>query len=100
MLTGRLLLAAEAERIGLVNEVVPAAELEARALAFVAGLLDKSRAGVRGAKHLANLAMTTPLAEGLAEEIAFVHRYATTEADATEGLIAFKEKRKPAFRAD
>ena len=100
MLTGRLLLAAEAERIGLINEVVPAAELEARSLAFVSALLEKSRVGLRGAKHLANLAMTTTLEEGLKQEMAFVHRYATTEPDATEGLIAFKDKRKPAFRTD
>lgn len=100
MLTGKLLTASEAERIGLVNEVVPAAELDAAALKFVAGLLEKSGVGVRGAKHLANLAMTTPLDEGLRQEIAFVHRYATTTPDATEGLIAFKEKRKPAFRAE
>jgi enoyl-CoA hydratase/carnithine racemase len=100
MLTGKLLTAAEAERIGLVNEVVPAAELDGAALKFVEGLLEKSRVGVRGAKHLANLAMTTTLDEGLKQEMGFVHRYATTTPDATEGLIAFKEKRKPAFRAD
>jgi len=100
MLTGALLPAAEAERIGLVNAVVPAAELETAALKFVDGLLEKSRVGVRGAKYLANLAMTTDLEEGLKREIAFVHDYATTEPDATEGLVAFKDKRKPAFRAD
>jgi enoyl-CoA hydratase/carnithine racemase len=100
MLTGKLLTAAEAERIGLVNEVVPAAELGAAALKFVDGLLEKSRVGVHGAKYLANLAMTTGLEEGLKREIEFVHNYATTEPDATEGLVAFKEKRKPAFRAE
>ena len=70
---------------------------DAAAAALVAKLGDKSRAGLRGAKHLANLTLTTDLATGLRQEIDFVHRYATTEPDATEGLIAFKEKRKPAF---
>ena len=97
MLTGDLVSAIEAWDMGLVTDVVPDAELDAAAAALVAKLGDKSRAGLRGAKHLANLTLTTDLATGLRQEIDFVHRYATTEPDATEGLIAFKEKRKPAF---
>ncbi len=100
ILTGRLLSAAEAERIGLVGEVVPAAELDAAADAHAAALAEKSPVGVRGAKHLTNLTLTTTLEDGLQREIAFVHNYATTEPDATEGLIAFRDKRKPAFGVD
>lgn len=97
MLTGDLLSAEEARQIGLVNQVVPDAELDAAATALVTRLGEKSRVGLRGAKHLANLTLTTDLATGLRQEIDFVHRYATTERDATEGLMAFKEKRKPVF---
>jgi enoyl-CoA hydratase len=97
ILTGDLLSAEDARQIGLVNEVVADAELDAAAEALVARLGEKSRVGLRGAKHLANLTLTTDLAAGLRQEIDFVHRYATTERDATEGLVAFKEKRKPVF---
>jgi enoyl-CoA hydratase/carnithine racemase len=97
MLTGDLLSAEDAKQIGLVNTVVPDAELAAAASALAARLGEKSRIGLRGAKHLANLSLTADLATGLRREIDYVHRYATTERDATEGLIAFKEKRKPVF---
>ena len=97
MLTGDLVSAAEAKEMGLVGDVVPDADLQTAAQALVDNLGGKSRAGLRGAKHLANLTLTTDLASGLRQEIEFVHRYATTEPDATEGLIAFKEKRKPVF---
>jgi enoyl-CoA hydratase/carnithine racemase len=95
MLTGALLSAAEAERIGLVGAV--AADLEAAVQALIQGMSEKSRVGLRGAKHLANLTLTHDLDAGLEAEIAYVHAYATTEPDATEGLVAFKEKRQPAF---
>jgi enoyl-CoA hydratase/carnithine racemase len=97
MLTGDLLSAEEAQQTGLVNTVVPDVELAAAATALAARLGEKSRVGLRGAKHLANLTLTTDLSTGLRREIDYVHRYATTERDATEGLIAFKEKRKPVF---
>lgn len=97
MLSGRMIDAAEAERIGLVGEVVPAAGLLARAREFARDLGAKSPAGLRGAKYLVNQGMAGPLESGLQLEIAYVHNYATTEPDATEGLVAFKEKRKPAY---
>jgi enoyl-CoA hydratase/carnithine racemase len=97
ILTGNLLSAEEAERIGLVGQVVPDEALDQAVDALVAGLVEKSRVGLRGAKHLTNLTLTTDLATGLKREIEFVHHYATTEPDATEGLLAFKEKRKPVF---
>ncbi len=97
LLSGRMIDAAEAERIGLVGEVVPAGDLLARARDFARDLGTKSPAGLRGAKYLVNQGMTGPLESGLQLEIAYVHNYATTEPDATEGLVAFKEKRKPAY---
>lgn len=97
MLTGELLDARTSERWGLVTRVVPDAELIAAAEAWIESMSSKSPVGLPGAKRLANLTLDTTYAEGLREEIAFVHRYATTEPDATEGLVAFKEKRAPRF---
>ena len=97
MLTGELLCAADARQIGLVNEVVPAAELNAAVNRLLDKMRDKSRVGLSSAKHLANATLSMDLDTGLKYEIEFVHRYATTEPDAIEGLVAFKEKRKPAF---
>jgi len=97
MLTGDLLDAGQALQIGLVNQVVPDCELGAAVDALVTRMAEKSRAGLRGVKHLANLTLTTDLATGLQQEIEFVHAYATTEPDATEGLMAFRDKRKPNF---
>ncbi len=97
MLSGRLLDGSEAERIGLVSRAVPAAELEAATEALVAELLAKSPAGLKGAKHLINEGLRGTLEAGLEMERDYVHDYATTCADATEGLLAFKEKRAPRF---
>lgn len=100
MLTGELLDAATAEHWGLVTKVVPDAELIAAADAWVRELSNKSTVGLAGAKRLANMTLDLPYQEGLQAEIAFVHDYATTEPDATEGLVAFKEKRPPRFKKD
>ena len=97
MFTGDLLTAREAERLGLVNEVHPRASLQAGLEGLLAKLHTKSPVGLRGAKHLLNTAIREDLEGGLRSEIDYVERYATTEADPMEGLMAFKEKRKPRF---
>jgi enoyl-CoA hydratase/carnithine racemase len=48
-------------------------------------------------KTLARIASTQDLATGLRMELDYVWNYATTSADASEGLAAFDEKRKPRF---
>ena len=95
--TGELLPAAEAQRIGLVNRVVPAASFDKEVEAYVQLLAQKSPAGLKTAKRLVNMTMSLSLNEGLRREIEILRGYVTTEPDATEGLIAFAEKRKPAF---
>lgn len=99
LLTGKAIDGREAERLGLVNLAVPADELEATVAALAERMTGLSAAGLKGAKFLVNEGLKGSLDEGLDMEKAFVHRYATTEPDATEGLMAFAEKRKPAFRS-
>ncbi len=97
MLTGELLSAADACAIGLVGQVT--GDLGGSVDALITQMSSKSRVGLRGAKHLANLTLSHDLEAGLKAEIAYVHAYATTEPDATEGLLAFKDKRPPRFQA-
>jgi enoyl-CoA hydratase len=97
MFSGALLPAVEAERIGLVGKVVPAGELERYVQSVCDDLLHKSRVGLAGAKRLLNESRSRELPDGLQYEMDFVHRYATQESDAIEGLEAFRDKRKPRF---
>jgi len=97
MLTGAIVDSAEAERIGLVSKVVTDAELDAHLQRLLEQMSAASPLGLRGMKHLARIASTTELPDGLRAELDYVFRYATTSADATEGLAAFSEKRKPRF---
>ncbi|BBK32989.1 enoyl-CoA hydratase [Stella humosa] len=99
LLSGRLVDGVEAERIGLVAEAVPLADLATHVDTLVAGLMERSRAGIEGMKHLVNQGLRGSFADGLRMEVDYVHRYATSEPDATEGLVAFQEKRRPRFGA-
>jgi enoyl-CoA hydratase len=96
-LTGRMMDAAEAESAGLVARVVPAASLMDEAMALANKIAAQSLPIVLMAKESVNRAYETTLAEGLRFERRMFHASFGTE-DRREGMAAFAEKRKPAFR--
>ncbi len=97
LFTGRLLDAPEALRVGLVNAVVPAAELEATTMELAGRIAANAPIAVAAAKGL-----LTGLARGdAADDLAALHaafsRRAHEGADYAEGVRAFLEKRPPRF---
>ncbi len=97
VLSGRIIDAAEAERIGLVSRVVPASDLLSEAETLAETIASKSLPSVYAAKAALDAAMETGLAEGLAhEKQAFASLFDTD--DQKEGMAAFREKRQPDFR--
>jgi enoyl-CoA hydratase/carnithine racemase len=96
-LTGRNMDAAEAERSGLVSRVVPAAELMKEAMNAARTIAEKSVPIVMMTKETINRAYETTLAEGIRFERRVFHSMFATD-DQKEGMAAFSEKRKPAFR--
>jgi enoyl-CoA hydratase len=96
-LTGRMMDAAEAERAGLVSRIVPAAELLPEALKVAERIAQMSRPIAMMIKESVNRAYETTLGEGIRFERRLFHSTFAT-ADRKEGMTAFIEKRKPAFR--
>ncbi len=96
-LTGRMMDAAEAERSGLVSRVVPAEKLLDEALGVASRIAEMSRPAAMIAKEAVNRAFETSLAEGVRFERRVFHSLFATE-DQKEGMAAFTEKRKPAFK--
>lgn len=96
LFTGDIIDAAEAQRLGLVNRVVPAEKLMEEALAL-AGRLAQGPRAVGLAKRALYGSLTLDLAQALAYE-AQVQAEALATEDAQEGVRAFLEKRKPEFR--
>lgn len=97
ILTGRTMDAAEAERAGLVSRVVGPERLLDEALEAAAKIASLSRPSVLMAKEAVNRALETTLEEGLRFERRLFHSLFSTE-DQKEGMTAFIEKRKPAFK--
>src|SRR5262249_53553250 len=97
ILTGGMIGAQEAYRIGLVNEVVPAAEVIARAEAILKQIFANAPVAVKYSLESVNKGMHTSLAEGLSLEASLFGLCAGTD-DKKEGTSAFLEKRKPQFQ--
>jgi enoyl-CoA hydratase len=97
ILTGETISAQEAYRIGLVNEVVPAASLIARAEAILRQISTNAPIAVKFSLEAVNKGMDTSQAEGFALEASHFGICAATE-DKKEGTSAFLEKRAPAFQ--
>ena len=97
ILTGETISAQEAYRIGLVNEVVPAAGLIERAEAILKQIMANAPIAVKFSLEAANKGLETSQSQGLALEASFFGICAAT-ADKKEGTAAFLEKRAPQFR--
>jgi len=97
ILTGSIISAAEAYRIGLVNEVVPPAQLIARAEAILTEIFGNAPVAVKFSLQAVNDGLESTQAEGLSLEASLFGLCAATE-DKQEGTSAFLEKRKPQFQ--
>jgi enoyl-CoA hydratase len=96
ILSGGMISAQEAFRIGLVNEVVPAADLIPRAEAILKEIAANAPMAVRYSLEAVNKGMDTSQSEGFALEASYFGLCAGTE-DKKEGTSAFIEKRAPQF---
>ena len=97
VLTGEMISAAEALRIGLVNEVVPQTELIARAEAIAAKIIANAPLAIQYAMEAVNHGLDMTLADGLFLEATLFAVCCSTE-DKNEGTRAFLEKRQAAFK--
>src|SRR5712664_1978562 len=97
ILTGEIISAQEAWRIGLVNEVVPAANLISRAEAILKQIFSNAPIAIKHSLQAVNKGLETSLDEGLALEASFFGLCAGTE-DKKEGTSAFLEKRTAKFQ--
>ena len=97
VLTARMMDAAEAERCGLVSRVLPAATLIEEAIKTAEKMCELSLPVVMLAKESVNRAFETTLSEGMRFERRLFHSCFAIE-DQKEGMAAFVDKRKPAFK--
>jgi 2-(1,2-epoxy-1,2-dihydrophenyl)acetyl-CoA isomerase len=88
--------ASEAERLGLVNRVVPAAELESTAREWAERLAAGPTTALGLAKRLLNRSFESDLATALHDEAQAVEINKRTN-DAVEGIASFRERRAPRF---
>ena len=99
ILTGELIDAAEALRLGLISHVVPSAELEQKTRDVLVKLRELSAPALEASKRAMNLARGRTFEDALsAVEDLYLNELMKTE-DAREGIQAFMEKRKPEWKS-
>jgi enoyl-CoA hydratase/carnithine racemase len=96
MLTGKPISAAEGERLGLVNEVVPKAQLMDAAARWAREITECSPLSIQATKQAALQGLGKPLVEALTTPYEAVERLWASD-DAREGPLAFAQKRKPTW---
>jgi enoyl-CoA hydratase/carnithine racemase len=96
ILSGEMISAQEAYRIGLVNEIVPATDLITRAEAILNKIASNAPVAVKFSLEAVNKGLETSQGEGLLLEASYFGLCAATE-DKKEGTSAFLEKRAPQF---
>ena len=97
ILTGEIVSAQEAFRFGMVNQVVPPAQLEAKTMEVANRIAEKSPIALRLAKEAVKAASRSNLDEGLRREVD-LFALCFSSADKDEGVSAFLEKRKADFK--
>ena len=98
ILTGELIDATEAARLGLVNYLVPSGQLAQKTGEILAKLRELSAPALEATRRAIDMARGLPFEEALSKvETLYLTELMKTD-DAREGVLAFMEKRKPAWR--
>ena len=96
MTTGRAVTPQEAERLGMVDRLVPADELDPTVAELAAKLGGGAPLAIAAVKRAARQGLDRPLADGLQTELEQLAPLFASE-DAREGMMAFTEKRPPKY---
>jgi crotonobetainyl-CoA hydratase/dehydration protein DpgD len=99
LLTGRRMSAAEALRLGLVNEIAPVARLDQCVSEWTDDLLRSAPLAIRAIKEAVMQSLDMPLEQAFGTEFYWEQRRKRSR-DAIEGPRAFEEKREPVWRGD
>ncbi len=97
ILTGDMITAKEAHRIGLVDKIVPPADVLKQAKGLAKRMTSKGKLAIAAALNAMNRGLETTLEEGLKIESEMFGKVCETE-DKKEGIAAFVEKRQPKFK--